>query len=90
MMNNLIFDTSQLNIKELSDTEFYSELSDKLSYILKDEFPNNPQKQYIKKVSDGLNFACPFCGDSATDNRKKRAHFILKGKCKILIFLRGV
>ena len=80
MMNNLIFDTSQLNIKELSDTEFYSELSDKLSYILKDEFPNNPQKQYIKKVSDGLNFACPFCGDSATDNRKKRAHFILKGK----------
>ena len=65
-MNNLSFDTSLLDIKQLSDKEFYNELTEKLSYILKDEFPNNLQKQYIKKVSDGLNFACPFCGDSDT------------------------
>lgn len=79
-MSNNIFDISTLTIKNLNENEFSSELTDKLSIILKQEFPNNNQKQQIKHVSDGLNFACPFCGDSATNNSKKRAHFILKGK----------
>ena len=75
-----MFDISTLTIKDLNENEFNSELTEKLSFILKNEFYGNTQKQIIKKVSDGLNFACPFCGDSATDNKKKRAHFILKGK----------
>ena len=79
MNDNLIFDTSSLNIKDFSETEFIEENSEKLSNILQHEFNREPQKQVIKKDSMGLNFACPFCGDSATDNRKKRGHFILRG-----------
>lgn len=78
--SNIIFDTSALTIKELTDGEFYSETTSKLSEILRHEFIGVPSKQEIKKTVDGLNFACPFCGDSGTDVRKKRAHFILKGK----------
>ena len=79
-MDKLIFDTSQLTINDISDSEFSSEIQDKLSDILKHEFHNNIQRQIIKQTTDGFNFACPFCGDSATDDKKKRAHFILKGK----------
>lgn len=78
--SNLIFDTSALTIKDLTDDEFYAEATSKLTEILKHEFLGVPSKQTIKKTVDGLNFACPFCGDSSTDVRKKRAHFILKGK----------
>lgn len=78
--SSLMFDTSALTIKDLSDDEFYSETTSKLSDILKNEFRGIPSKQQIKKTVDGLNFACPFCGDSATDTRKKRAHFIMRGK----------
>lgn len=80
MMNNSIFDTSQIQIKEMSDDEFYDEATYKLEEILKHEFKGNPQKQKVKKTTNGLNFACPFCGDSATDDKKKRAHFIMRGK----------
>lgn len=78
-MDSNIFDTSSLTIKNMSDDEFYEETTSKLSEILQHEFRGIPYKQQIKKTVDGLNFACPFCGDSATDVRKKRAHFILKG-----------
>lgn len=78
-MESNIFDTSSLTIKNMSDDEFYEETTSKLSEILQHEFRGIPYKQQIKKTVDGLNFACPFCGDSATDVRKKRAHFILKG-----------
>ena len=77
--SNNIFDTSSLTIKKMSDDDFYMETTSKLQEILQHEFRGIPYKQQIKKTIDGLNFACPFCGDSATDIRKKRAHFILKG-----------
>ena len=77
---NTIFDTSKLTINNLSDKEFSSELADKLTDILKVEFHDVPQKQKIKITTSGINFACPFCGDSATDYNKKRAHIILSGK----------
>lgn len=79
MDNSNIFDTSSLTIKNMSDDEFYEETTTKLSEILQHEFRGIPYKQQIKKTVDGLNFACPFCGDSATDIRKKRAHFIFRG-----------
>ena len=77
-MDSNIFDTSSLTIKKMSDDDFYMETTSKLQEILQHEFRGIPYKQQIKKTIDGLNFACPFCGDSATDIRKKRAHFILK------------
>lgn len=80
MMNNSIFDTSQITIREMTDDEFYDEAIYKLEEILKHEFKGKPQKQKVKKTTNGLNFACPFCGDSATDDKKKRAHFIMRGK----------
>jgi len=80
MMSNSIFDTSSINIKEMSDTDFYTEAEDKLHEILKHEFKEDVRKQQIKKTSSGLNFACPFCRDSVHDPKKKRGNFILKGK----------
>lgn len=77
---NDIFDASQLNIKELNESEFIDEIYPKLEDILKHEFKGIPIKQKIKKTTVGLNFACPFCGDSATDIKKKRGHIILHGK----------
>ena len=80
MMNNSIFDTSAITVKNMSDNEFYDEATYKLEEILKHEFKGNKEKQRVKRTTSGLNFACPFCGDSATDPKKKRAHFIMKGK----------
>ena len=80
MNNSSIFDTSQLNIKTISEDEFLLESKSKLEEILSKEFKGIPIKQRIKKSTLGLNFACPFCGDSATDIKKKRAHLILHGK----------
>ena len=80
MMNNSIFDTSAITIKNMSDDEFYEEAIHKLEDILSHEFKGIKEKQRVKKTTNGLNFACPFCGDSATDYKKKRAHFIMRGK----------
>lgn len=33
-----------------------------------------PQKQMIKEMPGRLTFACPYCGDSTTDNKKKRGN----------------
>lgn len=79
-MNNNIFDTSSIQIKPISDSDFKLELEDKVSDILKTAFKNEPIKQNVHRESAGYNFACPFCGDSATDPKKKRGHIILKGK----------
>lgn len=32
------------------------------------------EKAVVREMHDRLNFACPFCGDSETDRRKKRAN----------------
>jgi hypothetical protein len=46
--------------------------------LLKKRFAGDPLRQ---KINDGdhdkLNFACPFCGDSAHDPNKKRGHLYL-------------
>jgi hypothetical protein len=46
--------------------------------VLKSRFPGDPIRQEIND-SDGekLNFACPYCGDSAHDPNKKRGHLYL-------------
>lgn len=77
---NSIFNTSIIEEKQLTDSDFKNELFEKLTTILNSEFKTIPAKKKIKSERAGFNFACPFCGDSATDPKKKRAHFILKGK----------
>lgn len=78
-----IFDTSVITTdKRISKDELVKEMLAKLDIILKREFPNNPQRQRVKIHKDRLSFAAPCCGDSATDNSKKRGNIILEGKFK--------
>lgn len=41
--------------------------------ILSSQF-SNKDKKIIREYHDRLNFACPYCGDSATNNRAKRGN----------------
>jgi hypothetical protein len=46
--------------------------------LLKKRFAGDPLRQEINDTdSDKLNFACPYCGDSAHDPNKKRGHLYL-------------
>lgn len=42
--------------------------------LLKKRFINDKLKQEIYESGDKLNFACPYCGDSKTDPKKKRGN----------------
>lgn len=77
-----IFNVDAITTKSISDDELKMNLESSLKSILRKEFPGNPQKQYVKVKRTEFNFACPFCGDSATDAHKKRAHILLDGKFK--------
>lgn len=79
-----IFETGSLlsndpDNSNISKEEMSAEIEEKLRYILSERFPDNPQKQRIKKYPDRLNFAAPCCGDSIKDNNKKRGNIILSG-----------
>lgn len=43
--------------------------------LLKVRFAGNRLKQEILESGDKLNFACPYCGDSAHDSKKKRGNY---------------
>src|SRR5574344_2141742 len=45
--------------------------------ILNKEFQKNPSKRVIIEHNDRLNFACPYCGDSAKNNVAKRGNLYL-------------
>lgn len=75
-----IFDTSALDVKKLSEGDFFDEVYYKLSRVLDEQFPTVFNKRQIKKETNGFNFACPCCGDSATNTSKKRAHISLRGE----------
>ena len=66
----------------LSDDEFREQIIPVVTNILRKEFPNNTRRQTVRRYPDRLNFACPFCGDSAHDDSKKRGNIILKGQYK--------
>lgn len=42
--------------------------------LLKKRFPGDRLKQQVYDSGDKLNFACPYCGDSAHDSKKKRGN----------------
>lgn len=49
-------------------------LSDFVKDLLKKRFPGDRLKQTVHDAGDKLNFACPYCGDSKTDAKKKRGN----------------
>lgn len=42
--------------------------------LLKKRFPTDRLKQQVYEAGDKLNFACPYCGDSKSDSKKKRGN----------------
>ena len=42
--------------------------------VLKKRFPDDRFKQEVYESGDKINFACPYCGDSKSDSRKKRGN----------------
>lgn len=42
--------------------------------MLRMRFPGVPSRQQVRIYRERLNLACPFCGDSHTDNRAKRGN----------------
>jgi len=59
-------------------TETSYNLSEFVSDVLKQSFPDNRFKQHVNEDEDKLNFACPYCGDSENDVSKKRGNIFLK------------
>jgi predicted RNA-binding Zn-ribbon protein involved in translation (DUF1610 family) len=53
-----------------------SPIDELLTTALDIRFPNKNKKKVIK-TKNGYNFACPFCGDSDTDDHKKRGNLFL-------------
>lgn len=79
MINNIfnaqILDSSNIN----STDDFIRAIMPKLEYILKRRFSDNKYKQNIRvRGNNRINFACPICGDSHSDNSKKRGNIILE------------
>lgn len=80
MENSSLFNSSILNEKQYSDQDFKTSCIERLKGILRREFKNDFLKQQVKETNSGLNFACPYCGDSMMNSRKKRGWFLLNGK----------
>jgi len=55
------------------DEAFKGKVENLLQSILVSTHGIGP-KSRIKKMHNRLNFACPYCGDSSTDNLKKRGN----------------
>ena len=71
-----------ISIDQTNDTnpeEFIVKAQSEISEILRKRFPTDGLKQEVVPKHDRLNFACPYCGDSATDSWKKRANVYQHG-----------
>jgi len=81
LMKELSFDSSLSSIDaQVSPEEYKERLVSLLQPILDAAFPGNRGKQKIRILRDRINFACPYCSDSAKSSYKKRGNFILGGK----------
>ena len=56
------------------------DLQDFIQTVLENEFPGESRKQEIRSTKNGFNFACPFCGDSASNVNAKRGNIWLNSK----------
>ena len=74
---NILNDSSKIG----SISDFSNDIVPILEDILREQFAGNKPKQSVRIHGDNrISFACPFCGDSGTDNYKKRGNIILSGK----------
>lgn len=73
---NLLFSFSSLNKEEkkIEPSELINTVTDGIITILNKEFSERGKRQ-IKIHQDRIQFACPYCRDSATDHYKKRGNF---------------
>lgn len=61
-----------------SENTLLDNIEEKIQNILNDKFKKDSfHKRQIDHYSDRINFACPFCGDSLKDPRKKRFNIYL-------------
>ena len=61
-----------------SENNTLENIKNKIQDILNNKFAKDSYiKRKIDVYHDRLNFACPYCGDSRTDNRKKRGNLYL-------------
>ena len=87
-MNNILgemrFDSSLHNTldSQLTNQEYQERLSLLLQPILDQRFGSGHPKAKILPKHGRINFACPYCGDSAKSDYAKRGNFILSGKYK--------
>ena len=69
--------------KEVNTKKLNKKIESLIRDIVKEQFPNSIEKSTIRIRGERVNFACPFCGDSATDYSKKRGNiYIPNGKAK--------
>lgn len=60
----------------MESNEVLDDVKTKLEYVLRKNFTNK-YRQKIDVYPDRWNFCCPICGDSVSDNRKKRGNLYL-------------
>ena len=60
--------------KKMLDLFTNVSILDFVKNLLKKRFPDDRFKQEVYESGEKLNFACPYCGDSKNDSRKKRGN----------------
>lgn len=72
----LNLDSSSFESKPIDNEEVNRKIKETLQEIL-DETHTSRNKKTIKTYNDRYTFACVYCGDSGTDDNKKRANLFL-------------
>jgi hypothetical protein len=66
--------------KSISYEQYVEFLYKSFEKINKERFPNDKNKQRIRKYKDRIVGSCPICGDSMKSSHKHRGNIILHGK----------
>lgn len=64
---------------KIDPTEYNDKLEAQIKTILIRRFPHSLSRQEIHPKPGRLNFACPYCGDSADNDWKKRGNVYIEG-----------
>jgi len=77
-MENFEFTPSTFD-EEINENEFNEKAYKLINEIVKEQFHSINGKNEMIDRDERFNFACPYCGDSAKDNFKKRGNVYKKG-----------
>lgn len=72
----MTFDFDKLG--KIDENDFKEKIKSLVGDILEKNFADSIEKQKYVDRSERLNFACPYCGDSYSDDHKKRANIYYK------------